>query len=87
MTLEMEITETCSKYKYVVLTGDFSARTSNLPKYMSPDTFLADFFDFYSQTERFFNPVSELANYSIARDRKSKDTCTKTNNNGYKMLD
>ena len=73
MTLEMEITETCSKYKYVVLTGDFNARTSNLPDYMSPDTFLADFFDFDSQTERFFNPVSELTNYSIARDRKSKD--------------
>ena len=85
MTLEMEITETCSKYKYVILTGDFNARTSNLPDYMSPDTFLADFFDFDSQTERFFNPVSELTNYSIARDRKSK--VTKTNNNGYKMLD
>ena len=86
MTLEIEITETCSKYKCVVLTGDFNTRTSNLPDYMSPDTVLADFFDFDSQTERFFNPDSELTNYSVARDRKSKDTKT-NNNHGYKKLD
>ena len=78
MTLEMEITETCSKHKYVVLTGDFNARLSNLPDYTPRDTFLSDLFDFDSQTEHFFNPVSELANYSVTCDRTSKDT--KTNN-------
>ena len=85
MTLEMEITETCSKHKYIVLTGDFNARLSNLPDYTPRDTFLSDLFDFDSQTEHFFNPVSELANYSVTCDRTSKDT--KTNNNGFRLLE
>ncbi|MCG7878877.1 MAG: hypothetical protein N0C90_21475, partial [Candidatus Thiodiazotropha endolucinida] len=85
MILEMEITQMCSKYNHVVLTGDFNGRTSNACDYLPSDTFIADLFDFDSETETFFNPVFKLDKFSVPRDRRSKDT--KINNTGYKLLE
>ena len=76
MTLEMEITNMCSKHQYVCLTGDFNGRTSILNDYLSADFFLTDIFDFDSQTEYFFNSVANIENFSIPRDRNSKDKKT-----------
>ena len=64
MTLEMEITNMCSKHQYVCLTGDFNGRTSILNDYLSADSFLTDILDFDSQTENFFNSVANLENFS-----------------------
>ena len=85
MTLEMEITDMCSKHQYVCLMGYFNGRTSILNDYLSADSFLTDIFDFDSQTENFFNSVANLENFSISRDRNSKDK--KTNNNGHRLLE
>ena len=44
----------CSSHKYVLLAGDFNARTSELRDFTENDEFLADIFDFDSETCIFF---------------------------------
>ena len=59
-TLENEISSFCSENKYVLLTGDFNARTAVLCDYTEPDTFLSEYFDFDDETSEFFYSVSKL---------------------------
>ena len=53
--LEAEIMSVCSSHKYVLLAGDFNARTSELRDFTENDEFLADIFDFDSETCNFFS--------------------------------
>ena len=85
MTLENEITSICSDNKYVILTGDFNARTAELKDYTQPDDFLSQLFDFDEETSEFFYSVSKLGLYDIPADRQSMDK--HTNNIGNKLLD
>ena len=85
MILENEITSFCSDNKYVILTGDFNARTAELNDYTQRDDFLSELFDFDDETTDFFYSVSKLDLFDIPHDRKSMDK--HTNNTGYKLLD
>ena len=83
--MESEITSFCSSHKYVLLSGDFNARTAEMRDYKECDNFLADLFDFDNDTINFFSVANKLPDYNILQDRKSKDN--QTNNNGYKLID
>ena len=85
MTLEMEVTSMCSQYSYVILTGDINARTAELRDFTEMDSFLADYFDFESETLEFFDQQAKLRLAGIPLQRKSKDK--KTNNNGFRLLE
>ena len=73
MTLEMEVTSCCSQYSYVILTGDINARTAELRDFTEMDSFLADCFDFESETLEFFDQQAKLRLAGIPLQRKSKD--------------
>ena len=60
--LENEITSFSSKYKYIMLTGDFNARTSELRDYTERDEFLAEMFD---SMQKPFLSFQRLANWKI----------------------
>ena len=83
--LENEITSFSSKYKYIMLTGDFNARTSELRDYTERDEFLAEMFDFDAETIYIFSKASQLEDYSVPIERKSKDK--HINNSGYRLID
>ena len=83
---ENEITRFCSTHKYVLLAGDFNnTRTSTMRDYTQKDDFLADMFDFDSETSEFFSQASKLEQYGITLNRLSQDK--HTNKNGYKLTD
>lgn len=73
MTLEMEVTSMCSQYSYVILTGDINARTAELRDFTKMDSFLADYFDFESETLEFFDQQAKLRLAGIPLQHKSKD--------------
>ena len=75
----------CSSHKYVLLAGDFNARTSELRDFTENDEFLADIFYFDSETCNFFSQANSLEPYNIAITRQSHDK--HTNNHGYKLID
>ena len=75
----------CSQSKYVCLTGDMNARTGNLCDFVTADSFIADLLDFDDETMLFFNEADMLSTIGINKHRVSLDT--KTNNNGYKLID
>ena len=77
---ENEITRFCSTHKYVLLAGDYNARTSIMRDYTQKDDFLAEMFDFDSETSKFFSQASKLEQYGITLNRHSQDK--HTNNNG-----
>ncbi|MEW8548255.1 MAG: reverse transcriptase family protein [Candidatus Thiodiazotropha sp.] len=83
--LETEITSFCNTHKYVTLTGDFNARTSEMRDYTENDDFLADMFDFDTDTVEYFTVINKLVESNILKDRISMDK--HTNNNGYKLID
>ena len=83
--MESVITSFCSSHKYVLLSGDFNARTAELTDYTECDIFLADLLDFDNDTINFFSVANRLPDYNILQDRKSKDN--QTSNNGYKLID
>ncbi|MEW8548622.1 MAG: reverse transcriptase family protein [Candidatus Thiodiazotropha sp.] len=85
MILETEITSFCARNKYVLLTGDFNARTGELRDYTERDDFLSDFFDFDTDTSEFFFQASKLEAYDMPVSRKSLDK--HTNNIGFRLLD
>ena len=82
---ENEITRFCSTHKYVLLAGDFNARTSTMREYTQKDDFIADLFDFDSETSDFFSKSSALEKYGIPLSRQSQDK--HTNNHGYALTD
>ena len=83
--MESEITSFCSSHKYVLLSGDFNARTAELRDFTECDNFLADLFDFDNDTINFFSVAYNLPDYNILQDRKSTDN--QKNNNGNKLID
>ena len=83
--LESEITSFRSENKYVIITGDFNARTSQLRDYTENDEFLSEIFDFDNETIDFFSNVNKLSCLNIPKDRVSMDT--HTNNNGFRLLE
>ena len=60
LVLETEITSFHSYYKYVFLSGDFNARTSQLRDDTEVDDFLDELFDFDDETKELFFPAYKL---------------------------
>ena len=75
----------CSQPKYVCLTSNMNARTGNLCDFVTADSFIADLLDFDDEIMLFFNEADMLSTIGINKHRVSLDT--KTNNNGYKLID
>ena len=85
MLLESEIISFCSTHKYVIITGDFNARTAEMKDYTENDDFLSELSDFDPETVKFFSHINKLEKYDVLRDRQSRDR--HTNNSGYKLND
>ena len=85
LVLETEITSFRSNYKYVFLSSDFNARTSQLRDYTEADNFLAKLFDFDDETKELFFPAYKLAPFNLSLNRTSCDQ--NSNNIGFKLLD
>ena len=71
---EVEICNMCIQYKYVLLTGDFNARTWIKDDFTTADDFLADHFDFDDTIRNFFNASSVLLENNMNLRRLSHDT-------------
>ena len=83
--LEEEIANFCSTKEYVILAGDYNARTSKMRDYIPPDEFNIpeiNLFDFESGTNKAFKV---LVNLKIQVYRESKDK--KSNALGITLLD
>ena len=85
LILENEILSFSSENKFVLLSGDFNAKTGQLRDYTERDDFLSDFFDFDSATSDFFYQAGKLESYGIPIERNSMDR--HTNNIGHKLVD
>ena len=75
----------CIQYKYVLLTGDFNARTWTKDDFTTADDFLADHFDFDDTIRTFFNASSVLLDNNMNLRRISHDTVC--NNEGNALLE
>ncbi|MCG7875884.1 MAG: reverse transcriptase family protein [Candidatus Thiodiazotropha endolucinida] len=82
---EQEISSSCSKDCYVILTGDFNAQTSDLQDFTSADSFLSEYFQFDDCTIDFFDQKSVLERHNIQVNRASKDK--KKNGSGQRLTD
>ena len=82
---EVEICNMCIQYKYVLLTGDFNARTWIKDDFTTADDFLADYFDFDDTIRNFFNASSVLLDNNMNLRRISHDTVC--NNEGNALLE
>ena len=66
LNLEREITSVCSSYKYVLISGDLSARTAKLKDNTLVDSFNFDTFDFDAETRAFFDKTPILEKYTVS---------------------
>ena len=73
-----------SRHKYVMMIGDFNARTAELRDFTEEDEFLSEMFHFDEETSEIIFP-SNIALLKIPVQRKSRDC--HTNNHGYKLVD
>lgn len=80
---EVEITNMCILYKYVILTGDFNARTQTQDDFLDVDNFFADHFNFDDTLKEFYNISAMLSQFNMDKNRSSKD---KTANNEGRIL-
>ena len=81
---EQEISSSCTKDCYVILTGDFNAQTSNLQDFTSADNFLSEYFQFDSSTVEYFDQKCVLEKHNIQVNRSSKDS--KKNGSGHRLI-
>ena len=86
--LENEITSFCSAHKYVCVSGDYNARTSENRDYTENDDFLAELFNFDEETSEFFSYATKLPSLGASVKRHSQDkSIIIINNNGSKLID
>ena len=82
---EVEITNMCILYKYVILTGDFNARTQMQDDFLDVDNFFADHFNFDDTLKEFYNISVMLSQFNMDKNRSSKDK--PVNNEGRILLE
>ncbi|MCG7877394.1 MAG: endonuclease/exonuclease/phosphatase family protein, partial [Candidatus Thiodiazotropha endolucinida] len=82
---EIELQSTCINNKYVVLMGDFNARTGTVPDISDADDFLMDHFDLQFTPHDLINISSLLLQLNMSVQRSSKDAVL--TNEGKNLLD
>ena len=75
----------CISNKYVLLMGDFNARTFNKPDFLGEEEFCNNHFNYDDNTTEFFNESSLLNNCKLSELRISQDQMV--NNEGNLLLD
>ena len=73
------------QHKYVILMGDFNARTHNKPDFIDVDDFLSSHFEFDDNLLEFCNVSDKLDYFHFSRERTSQDVTV--NNEGNVLLD
>ena len=63
----------CISNKYVLLMGDFNARTFNKPDFLEEDEFFNNHFNYDDNMTEFFNVSSLLSNCKLSELRTSQD--------------
>ena len=80
---EVEISSMCVSHRYVLLLGDFNARTQTKEEFLDVDDFFAEHFSFDDSLQQFYNISSMLENFNMNKVRSSHD---KTGNNEGNIL-
>ncbi|MCG8113215.1 MAG: reverse transcriptase domain-containing protein [Candidatus Thiodiazotropha taylori] len=83
--LNVEITTMCVANKYVLLMGDFNARTCNKADFVDTDDFLLRHFNLDDNMDESFKISSKIENHNISKFRVSQDKVI--NNEGNMLLD
>lgn len=81
----IEITNMCVSNKYVLLMGDFNARTHNKQDFLEEDKFLMHHFNFDKEMISHYNVASILEQCNLSKERTSQDKIN--NNEGNKLID
>ena len=81
----VEITNMCVSNKYVLLMGDFNARTQNKQDFLEEDNFFIKYFDFDKDMISHFSVSSVLDQCKLPKKRTSQDKVI--NNEGNKLID
>lgn len=81
---ETEISQKCTEFENVILTGDFNAQTSNLPDYTEWDSSLDNQFDLDIETQQYINQKVQMETLNIPLHRNARDN--KRNNHGYRLV-
>ena len=88
---EVKISNMCILYNFVLLTGDFNARTNTQHDFIDADDFLTDHFEFVSTLEKLYSISSVLPecnldkipcshdNFVNNEDRLLLETCKNNN--------
>jgi len=84
-SLSNDITEYCSKFKYVFLNGDINGRISNENDFVLVDDFLSEQLGYSDEVKHFYNDILKISHNDFSLKRTSKDT--KQNGIGRKLLD
>lgn len=83
--LEVETISSCIQNDYVLLTGDFNARTHVQSHILEADDFIVEHFNFDTVFSDFFNISSLLTQSNLTIQRTSKDSTI--NNEGNELLE
>lgn len=75
----------CVEHNYVILSGDFNARTNTQDDFIDADDFLIDHFEFDSTLENFYNVSATLSDFNMDETHCSKDS--NINNEGKILLE
>lgn len=78
---EVEIISSCIQNDYVLLTGDFNARTHVQSDILEADYFIVEHFNFDTIFSDFFNISSLLVQTNLTVQRISKDSTTNDEEN------
>ena len=81
---EVEVSNMNILHKYVLLTGDFNARTHTKADFISEDEFLTEHFEFDNNLRQLYNTSQILRELNFSEIRTSKDKTS--NNEGNSLL-
>ena len=79
-----EVSEMCISHNYVLLMGDFNARTYDKQDFIEAENYFRELFDFDVNSD-YFNASSKLDGSKFSKNRVSQDTIV--NNEGNLLLD
>ena len=71
----------CVSHRYVLLLGDFNARTQTKEEFLDVDDFFAEHFSFDDSLQQFYNISSMLENFNMNKVRSSHDKTGKNEGN------
>ena len=77
-SLENEISEMANNHKYIMLAGDFNARTSSLSDFIPADNFINEMYGIDEEEQAHLNKYTILEKFSSKLERNSKDKKTKS---------